>query len=116
MQKPSSSSVRVFYRPYSRERLVTRLREAVAALAGQLPVLRAVLFGSWATGRATAFSDIDILVVYAGAPRADAYDVVRGAFDTRGIELHLYAGTEAELLGPTLDRMTKNGIDLLATS
>jgi predicted nucleotidyltransferase len=116
MLKQSSDSVRVFYRPYSREQLITRLREGLPALVGVLPVLRVVLFGSWATGRATAFSDIDILVVYAGATRADAYKVARRAFNVRGIELHLYAEAEAELLRPTLDRVTKLGIDLLAGS
>jgi predicted nucleotidyltransferase len=114
MQKRSSGSVKVFYRPYSQEQLVTRLREAMPALAGKLPVRRAVLFGSWATNRATAFSDVDILVVYAGAPRADAYRIVRRALDVRGVEPHVYTEDEAELLRPTLDRMTHPGIDLLA--
>ncbi|MGI8824605.1 MAG: nucleotidyltransferase domain-containing protein [Chloroflexota bacterium] len=27
---------------------------------------RGTLFGSWAAGRATAFSDIDLLVIYSG--------------------------------------------------
>ena len=114
MLKRSSGSVKVFYRPYSREQLVKRLREALPALADQLPNRRVVLFGSWATDRATAFSDVDILVVHAGAPQADAYTVVRRAFAVRGVEPHVYTEAEAELLRPSLDRMSNPGIDLLA--
>jgi predicted nucleotidyltransferase len=92
------------------------LREGIPALVGQLPVRRVVLFGSWATDRATAFSDVDLLVVYAGTPRLDAYDVVRRVFDVRGIEPHIYAEAQAELLSPILNRMTSSGIDLLTGS
>ena len=116
MLKRSSGSVKVFYRLYSREQLLKRLREAIPALVGQLPVRRVVLFGSWATDRATAFSDVDLLVVYAGTPRLDAYDVVRRVFDVRGIEPHIYAEAEAERLSPILNRMTSSGIDLLKGS
>ena len=93
-----------------------RLREAMPSLVDKLPVKRAVLFGSWAIDRATAFSDIDVLIVYAGAPRADAYKVARGVFDIRGVELHLYAEAEAEQVRPTLDRMTNHSIDLLSST
>ena len=77
MQKESSSSVKVTFPALRREELVDRLRQDVASLAADLPLRRAVLFGSWASGRATAFSDIDVLVVYADPPRDDAYRVVR---------------------------------------
>jgi predicted nucleotidyltransferase len=84
------------------------------ALARELPLRQVVLFGSWSTGRATAFSDVDLLVVYAGPPRDDAYAIVRRVVDQRGLEPHVYAESEADALKPTLDRMTRDGIDLLS--
>jgi predicted nucleotidyltransferase len=109
----SSGSVKVSYPPTSRAQLVALLRERLPALAAVLPVKRAVLFGSWATDRATAFSDVDLLVVYDGPPRDDAYKTVRRCLDVRGLEPHVYAETEAANLRPTLDRMTRAGISLI---
>lgn len=113
MPSRSSSSVRVFSRPYSGEELVALLRQQLPALAAVLPVRRVVLFGSWAEGRATAFSDIDLLVVYADPPRNDAYVLLRRHIPLRGLEPHVYSETEATRLGPTLERMTRDGIVLL---
>ena len=113
MRSESSGSVKVFYPPFSRDELVARLRDGLPALAEALPLRRVVLFGSWAKGRATAFSDVDLLVVYAGPPREDAYAVVRRHLPVRGLEPHVYAQAEAAQLQPTLDRMTNGGIPLL---
>ncbi len=109
----SSGSVKVFYPPASQAQLVALLRERLPALAARLPLQRAVLFGSWATDRATAFSDVDLLVVYAGPPRDDAYKTVRRCLDLRGLEPHVYTEAEAEKLRPTLDRMIRDGISLI---
>jgi predicted nucleotidyltransferase len=113
MQKPSSSSVRVFYPRYSRAELVEILRQRVAALAERLPLARAVLFGSWAKGLATAFSDIDLLIVYAGPPRADAYAIVWDVVNLRGLEPHVYAEAEAEAVASVIERMARGGVDLM---
>lgn len=112
MPSESSSSVKVFYPPHNREQLVAKLRTALPALASQLPLRRVVLFGSWATGRATAFSDIDLLVIYSGPPREHAYKIVRSAFGLRGLEAHVYTEAEADAIRPTIERMTKDGINL----
>jgi uncharacterized protein len=109
----SSGSVRVSYPPLNQAQLVALLRERLPSLAAALPVKRAILFGSWARGRATAFSDIDLLVVYAGPPRDDAYKIVRRRLDLRGLEPHIYTEGEAASLRPTLDRMTRDGISLM---
>ena len=90
-----------------------QLRLGVLALSRDLPVKRAVLFGSWASGRATAYSDIDILVVYEGPARDDAYRVVRHHISVRGLEPHVYAEAEAEAVGQMLERMTRGGVSLL---
>lgn len=106
-------SVRIFSPRHSREELIERLRGHVPALARALPLRRVVLFGSWAAGRATAFSDIDLLVVHAGAPRDDAYALVRKLVPIRGLEAHVYSEDEAAALAPTLERMTREGVSLM---
>ena len=113
MRKESSRSVRITFPALSREELVESLRQGVALLAAELPVCRAVLFGSWASGRATAFSDIDVLIVYAGSPRDDGFDTVRRYLKLRGIEPHVYSEEEARQIEDTLHRMTLDGIELL---
>jgi uncharacterized protein len=113
MPRQSSSSVRVVFPRFNRDELVTELCRQLPELERNLPVRRVVLFGSWAAGRATAYSDIDLLVIYAGSPRDDAFKVVRRSIQLRGLEPHVYTETEAESLRPTLDRMTQNGIQLL---
>lgn len=112
MPETSSGSARIFYPRFDRAELVAQLQGSLPQLASALPLTRVVLFGSWATGRATAFSDIDLLVVYAGAARDDAYRLVRRSIPLRGLEPHIYSEDEAEGLRATLDRMTRDGIQL----
>lgn len=77
MHKPSSSSVKVFSPGYTEEEVRKALRSRVTQLLEHLPVRWVVLFGSYAKGNYTAFSDIDVLVVYAGEPREDAFALVK---------------------------------------
>jgi predicted nucleotidyltransferase len=104
---------KVVYPSHSRAQLVALLRERLPKLATALPLKQAVLFGSWAKDRATAYSDVDLLVVYAAPPREDAYKVVRRSLHLRGLEPHVHSEAEAAALRPTLDRMTRDGISLL---
>lgn len=113
MREESYGSVRVFWPSHSRASLIAELRDGVRTLQRHLPVQRAVLFGSWAKGRATAFSDIDVLVVYEGTPRDDAFRLVSEAIPLRGLEAHLYSASQAAQLSDILDRMSRGGIDLL---
>lgn len=115
MPSRSSSTVRVFSPPFDREQLVALLRERLPGLSTLLPVQRAVLFGSWAANRATAFSDIDLLIVYDDPIRDDAYKVVWKHLALRGLEPHVYAKSEASEIEVTLSRMTANGVDLLGS-
>ena len=110
MRPRSSGSVKVFYPPWTREALLVRLREGVTALREVLPLVRVVLFGSYARSRQTVASDIDLLVVYAGAVRADAYALVRRALDLRRLEPHVYAEEEYAQVSTTLERMLQDGI------
>lgn len=112
MHERSSGSVRIFYRPHSRADILTMLRDRLPALTAVLPLRRVMLFGSTARERHTIASDIDLLVVYAGEPRADAYALVRETLGIRGVEPHCYTESEAEAMAPVLARMVAGGIDL----
>lgn len=113
MPSSSSGSVRVFYPRHSREELIELLRAGIRQLGDTLPLRRAVLFGSWASGRATAFSDVDVLVVYADPPRSDAYAKVTAALPVRGLEAHVYAQAEANGVATVIERMVRDGVDLI---
>lgn len=113
MPDTSSGSARVFYRPYSRSQLVELLGQELSSLAAALPLRRVVLFGSWVKGRSTAFSDVDLLVVYADPPRDDAYALVRRHLQVRGLEPHVYSESQAASLGQVIERMTRGGISLM---
>lgn len=108
--KGLSGSVRVFYPRYRKEELIELLQRRMLKLSEVFPIRRVVLFGSWAQGKATAFSDIDLLVVYADPPRSDAYGIVRRVVGLPGIEPHVYAEQEAKMVGNVLDRMTKDSV------
>jgi predicted nucleotidyltransferase len=116
MRQRSSGSVKVFYPPWNREALLARLREGVTALREVLPLVRVVLFGFYARGRQTVASDIDLLVVYAGAVRGDAYALVRRTLNLRRLEPHVYAKEEYAQISETLERMVQDGITVYSAA
>ncbi|MDA2934926.1 nucleotidyltransferase domain-containing protein [Acidobacteria bacterium AH-259-D05] len=91
---------------------MNRIRGRLAALAEMLPLKRVVLFGSWAKRKATVFSDVDLLVVYADPSREDAYQIVWKCLDIRGLEPHVYSEKEAIERERSLKRMAEDGIVL----
>jgi predicted nucleotidyltransferase len=76
-------------------------------------VAKVVLFGSWARGRHTVASDVDVLVVYRGPARPDAYARVKRALDVARLEPHVYSDSEHDAVQPVVRRMIEGGIDLL---
>lgn len=86
------------------------LKANLGALQHRLPVKLIVLFGSYAKGNYTVASDIDVLVVYAGDARPDAFAIVKTALGLRGLEPHVYSEDEYRSLQPTIDRMTEGAI------
>jgi len=70
------SLVRVTYPVLDREQVIERLRQACIGLRGRLPISKMILYGSYAVGRYTAGSDVDVIVVYEGSPRDDAFKLV----------------------------------------
>lgn len=112
MPKRSSTSAKVFYPSFKLSELLALLKGRISELESLLPLKSMVLFGSWSAGRETAFSDIDLLVVYRGPAQEEAYKIVRRCLNLRGLEPHVYSEDEAGKLQPTLERMTKDGIFL----
>lgn len=113
MPKTSSGSVRIFYPAFDRGELLRTLQERLGRLESELPLVRVILFGSWARGTHTVGSDVDLLVVYRGAPRADAYALAKRALDIPRLEPHLYTAAEYEAARPTVERMVRDGFTLL---
>jgi len=68
--------VRVTYPALTREQVIERLKQAQVNLERKLRVSRIILDGSYAEGRYTAGSDIDVIVIYEGEERPDAYKIV----------------------------------------
>lgn len=106
------TSVRVFYPRFDRAELVRRLRERMDALNEHLPLLRVVLFGSYARGNYTVASDVDLLVVYQGPAREDAFAVVKKVLSIPGLEPHVYSEEEYRQAEQRIARMVEGGIDL----
>jgi len=90
--------------------VIRLLREGLPGLAKKLPLRKAVLFGSYARGDYTVGSDVDLLVVYSGPPREDAYILVRKALAIPGLEPHVYTEEEYRRLGKGGLRMEEGGI------
>ena len=74
-----------------------------------------VLFGSYATGKYTVASDIDLLVVYSGERRDDAYAITKNTIALPGLEPHVYTEEEYEKLKATIGKMIEGGIVLSPT-
>ena len=94
MLRKSSNSVRIYYPEFSRDKLIKRIREKVASLRKKLPIKAIVLFGSYAEGRYTAASDIDLLIIYKDPRREDAYHVCWDELDIPQLQLHIYTLSE----------------------
>ena len=113
MRKTSSSSVRVFYPALDRAGLIATLRERLSLLRRKLPLVKVILFGSYAKGTYTVGSDVDLIVVYRGEPRPDAYALVKRTLAIPRLEPHLYAEAEYKVVRATVDRMVRGGVTLL---
>lgn len=114
MPNGSSASVRVFYPLWTKEKLIQHFQKRLPLLAERLPLAHVVLFGSYATGRFTAASDVDLLVIYEGKPRDDAYALIRKILNVPGLEPHAYTLDEFAAVRPTVQRMERNGVVLFS--
>jgi uncharacterized protein len=112
MPRRSSPSAKVLFPARSREALVEELRAGLQRLGRVLPLRRAVLFGSRATGRHTATSDIDLLIIYADPPHEHAFVLAKKHIGVRQLEPHVYSESEAQSIRETITRMTADGIEI----
>jgi predicted nucleotidyltransferase len=90
--------VKVAYPTLSRAELLSHLRKASAKLQRSLPITRVVLFGSYATNRHTAASDIDLIVVYKDPPKEDAYKIVVNELQLPRLEPRVYTENQYNAL------------------
>ena len=107
MPRKSSNSVRIYYPKYSRDELISLLRERAHVLSKEIPLKLVILFGSWAEGRHTAASDVDLLVVVEGEKD---YSRIREAFGIRNLELFLYDVEEYRSGVPIIKEAEKKGV------
>jgi len=110
MQKGSSSSVRIFYPEFDQGRILSIIAQRLGELESRLPLVRVVLFGSYAKENYTVGSDVDLLVVYHGKRRDDAFALVKHVFDIPRLEPHIYTQEEYAEIQGTLSKMTADGI------
>jgi predicted nucleotidyltransferase len=92
------SQVRVTFPILTKDKVIRALKEARPDLEKKLHVSRIVLYGSYAQGRYTAGSDIDVIVVYRGAERGDAYKLVVEEIDLPRLEPKVYTEEQFRLL------------------
>lgn len=112
MRKESSTSVRIFYPKFDKEELIQTLKKKMEELARKLPLSFAVLFGSYARGNHTVTSDVDILIVYRGKERKNAFATVKKTLDIFLLEPHVHSENEYESLRRVIDRMIVDGVVL----
>jgi len=112
MQKKSSSSVRIYYPKFSKEEVIQQLKKGMKTLDGKLPLSNVTIFGSYVKGNYTASSDIDLLVIYKGTERSDAFAVVKKNLALPRLEPHVYSENEYEKLNHTITKMIEGGVVL----
>ncbi len=110
MQQRSSSSVKVFYPKLKREEIIQKIRKNLNPLREKLPIKHVILFGSYAKGNYTVASDVDLLILYEGVKREDAYVLSKKILGISGLEPHVYSEAEYEEMKETIERMIRNGI------
>ena len=115
MQRKSSDSVRVFYPKFDKRGLVEAIKRKLEDLQKKLPLLLVVLFGSYTRGNHTVASDVDLLVVYKGREREEAYAVVKKTVDVLSLEPHVYSQAQYHRMRRTIDKMIKGGVVLFQT-
>ena len=112
MQKKSSSSVRIFYPKFDRDGMIRELKKKLKDLANELPLSLVVLFGSYAQGNYTVASDVDLLVVYEGEERKDAFATVKKTLDIPLLEPHVHTEDDFEQRKDVFRRMIEGGVVL----
>ena len=90
--------VKVTYPSFTRTEVVEKLRRASVGLKKKLPLALVILFGSFARDRFTAASDVDLLVVYRGGERDDAYRLIMDEVRLPRLEPRIYTEKQFDRL------------------
>ncbi|MGB9727015.1 MAG: nucleotidyltransferase domain-containing protein [Nitrososphaeria archaeon] len=118
MEEKSSNSVKVYYPRFDGEKLVEYLMCKVEELRKRFPLVKLVLFGSYAGNRYTVASDIDILIVYEGKRLEEDYHIIWDILQLPEVQLHIYTLEEFEKLkssGSSFSREAEKGITLFSS-
>ena len=110
--KKLSSSVQVFYPKFNKEEIIQAIGKDLENLKRELPLLLVVLFGSYAKGNYTVASDMDLLVIYEGEEKNEAYAIVKRTLNIPRLEPHVYSEYEFEQMKDVVEKMIKGGIIL----
>lgn len=111
MRRRSPDSVKIRYPRYDRDQLVIILRKRFSYIAKKYKIKRVILFGSYASNKYTASSDIDLLIIHESSDE-NLYKKIRVDLDIRGIELHIYTQEEYKMHKYIIDKMIKHGITI----
>lgn len=79
-----------------KDSLVSILKDRIEKLSRKLRIRIAILFGSYATGRYTPASDVDLLVVVEDEDKEKAYSEIFKDLKISNLQLHLYTLKEYE--------------------
>ena len=109
MPRESPGSVRVFYPRFNKQEIIQAIRGRLSDLSDRLPLTLIILFGSYAKGNYTAASDVDLLVVYEGQKREEAFATVKRTLDIPRLEPHVYSQREYQAIRKTINRMIRGG-------
>ena len=116
MQNKYSDSVKIYYPRYSLREIKEKIRKAGEELF-KLGVVKIVLFGSFAKEKATAGSDVDLLILVRDQESKNKFHEIMEIINIEIAEAHLYTQSEFEKLkssGSWLAKeIEKNGITLL---
>jgi len=115
MRKESSSSVQIFYPKFDKKELIQKLKKKIEELAKELPLSLVVLFGSYAQGNYTVASDVDLLIIYRGKERKDAFATVKKTLDIPLLEPHVHSEDEYKRLRSVIARMIAKGVVLFSS-
>ena len=115
MRKESSSSVQIFYPKFDKKELIQKLKKKIEELAKELPLSLVVLFGSYAQGNYTVASDVDLLIIYRGKERKDAFATAKKILDIPLLEPHVHSEDEYKRLRSVIARMTAKGVVLFSS-
>lgn len=100
MRRKYSNSVRVFFPKFSLEDVVREVSRCVSLFSEDLALKKVIVFGSYAKGKYTAGSDIDLFVVFDDSKCAEdyVYKTLRKNIMLPRLELHILSLKEYEAI------------------